>query len=78
MKKVTKLTDADIGKWVTYAPKRENERGKIKSFSNENRIAFVVYKANGNWDMDHWKDYTAQSTQYDDLYLFNEGIKNEK
>lgn len=67
IKKITVLTEQDIGKWVVYKPELENEIGKIKSFNNERQIAFVVYKANNNWDGDHWKDYTASSTSYNDL-----------
>lgn len=63
------LTENDIGKWVTYKPELENERGRIKNYNNEKRIAWIVYKANGNLDMDHWKDYTAQATKYDDFLL---------
>lgn len=68
-KGIKELTNNDIGKWVVYQPDRENERGKIKSFNNVNKIAWVVYKCNNNWDLDHWKDYTGQSTKYDDLFF---------
>jgi len=63
------LTDKDIGKWVIYKPDLENEKGRIKSFDNNKKIAWIVYKANGNWDLDHWKDYTGVSTKYEDLIL---------
>jgi hypothetical protein len=69
MKPVTHLEETDIGKWVRYKPEVENERGRIFSFNNERQVAWVVYKANGNWDGDHWKDYTAAATNYNDLYL---------
>ncbi len=62
------LKNSDIGKWVTYrGGAGEVERGKLLSFDNGKRRAFVVYHANGNWDGDHWKDYTAASTDYFDL-----------
>lgn len=65
---IKELTDRDLGRWIYYeGGAGERENGRIKSFNNETRIAFVVYNANGNWDADHWKDYTAQSTKYDDL-----------
>lgn len=70
-KKVTELTEDDIGKWVIYDNGFDTERGRIKSFNNEIGIAFVVYKANGNWDLDHWKDYTAQATKYLDLFFID-------
>jgi len=66
------LLDNDIGKWVVYKPDRENERGKIKSYNNETQIAWVVYKCNNNWDSDRWKNYTGQSTKYEDLIIENE------
>jgi hypothetical protein len=66
---IQSLTNADIGKWITYKPELEKERGRIKSFDNERKVAWVVYKASGNWDLDHWKNYTAQCTNYRDLYL---------
>lgn len=67
------LEESDIGRWVWYVPSHAKddrsqwERGKVKSFKSETRHAFVVYNANDNWDDDHWKDYTAASTRYDDL-----------
>lgn len=67
------LEDSAIGRWVWYVPnhakddKSQWERGKIKSFRNNDQHAFVVYNANDNWDGDHWMDYTAASTRYDDL-----------
>lgn len=62
------LTEQDIGQWVTYHGwVGETERGKIKRFDNQRRVAWVVYHANENWDDDHWKDYTAAATHYGDL-----------
>lgn len=66
---IIELTEKDIGRWATYKPELENERGKIKSFDNERKVAWVVYKCNENWDLDHWKDYTAACTNYSDLHL---------
>lgn len=64
------LTDKDIGRWVIYTGGAgETERGRIKSFNNERQVAWVVYKANGNWDADHWKNYTAALTNYEDLNI---------
>lgn len=60
------LTEKDIGRWVTYT---NGEKGKIKTFNNDTQTAFVVYKCNNNWDLDHWKDYTAEATRYGDLSL---------
>ena len=71
MKQIENLTDKDLGKYVIYKPELENERGRIKSYNNDKKIAYVIYKANGNWDGDHWKDYTAQATRYEDLVFAN-------
>ena len=70
MKKEIKLKEEDIGRWVTYKDGTgQEERGKVKSFNNERQIAWVVYKCNNNWDGEHWKDYTAASTNYSDLNI---------
>ena len=62
------LTEEDIGTWVIYTNGAgEEERGKVKNFNNERKVAWVVYHANNNWDLDHWKDYTAACTKYRDL-----------
>jgi len=66
------LTENDIGKWFTYISFGDKEeRGKLKSFDNETKTAYIVYKANGNWDGDHWKDYTAECTNYSDIKELN-------
>jgi len=64
MSKIITLKEEDTGKWVYY---KKEERGKIKSFNNDSKTAWVVYKCNNNWDLDHWKDYTACATNYSDL-----------
>lgn len=63
---ISKLTNADVGRWVVYTDGvGDQEQGKLKSWNEEN--IFVVYHANGNWDGDHWKDYTGQATRPEDL-----------
>ena len=72
---ITKLDESSIGRWVWYIPnhakddKSQWERGRIKSFSNENQRAWVVYKANGNLGLsiEVWGQFTGQATSYDDL-----------
>lgn len=62
------FTEEDIGKWFTYIDGvGSEEKGRLKSFNNDTQTAFIVYKANENWDGDHWKDYTAQGTSYSDI-----------
>ena len=67
MIKIKDLTDNDVGRWVIYRSNGGDkvERGKIKSWNDTN--VFVVYNANNNWDLDHWKDYTAPATRPEDL-----------
>jgi hypothetical protein len=63
---IAKLTQEDVGRWVTYTDgSGSTERGKIKSWNDSG--VFVVYNANDNWDGDHWKDYTAAHTRPEDL-----------
>lgn len=63
---ISELTSEDVGRWVIYTGSvGVIERGKLKSWNDTN--IFVVYHANGNWDADHWKDYTGQSTRPEDL-----------
>lgn len=69
---INKLTDKDVGRWVIYtAGDGHTERGKIKRFSVEYNLIYVVYGvaygANDSWDLDHWKDYTAAATEPTDL-----------
>lgn len=70
---ITQLQQEDIGQWFTYVPshapedRAEWESGKLKGYNNESRTAWIVYNANGNWDGDHWKDYTGASTSFDDI-----------
>jgi hypothetical protein len=63
------LDPSNIGCWLVYKPQIENELGRLLRYDNEKQIAWVVYKANNNWDGEHWKDYTAESTKYEDLFF---------
>lgn len=71
--KLQQLTPEDIGQWMTYIPrhaphdKGEWESGKLKRYDNAAKRAWIVYSAGGNWSGDHWMDYTAASTRYEDL-----------
>lgn len=38
------LTEQDVGRWIIYINGvGETQRGKIKSFNNDRRVAWVVY-----------------------------------
>lgn len=62
---IKKLTEKDIGKWVSYTGNfdRAVEKGKIKSWSG--KYIFVVYKCADEWD--RFKEYTGVATLPEDL-----------
>lgn len=66
MTKLKILKNTDIGKWIKY---KNGSVGKIKSFDNKLKIAWIVYKCDDNWDTENWKNYTAKSTKYNDLLI---------
>lgn len=71
---ISKLTDADIGRWVVYDGPSGADMGKIKSW-NDTGI-FVVYDAASAWD-GSWMDYTAQHTRPEDLrFAVSEGKRS--
>jgi hypothetical protein len=64
------MTEADIKSIVTYIPFKGCDRslwemGKVKSYNNAQKIAWVVYKCNNDWD--NFENYTAAATNYSDL-----------
>ena len=61
---ISKLTEKDIGKWVTYTPSYgEVELGKIKSWNDT--YIFVVYNCGGEWH--RFQDFTGAATNPTDL-----------
>lgn len=69
MKKFNKLTDDLIGRIVLY---KDKEFGRLKSFDNNAKVAWVVYKCSDDWD--NWQNYTAAQTNYSDLQLMETDI----
>lgn len=65
--RITRLTDADIGRWVMYYDGSGFQRGRIKLFDNERQCAWVVYHCDNNWNTGVWVNYTAACTNYSDL-----------
>ena len=68
MNQITKLTEDDLWKRVIYKAFcvwDTEEEWVIKSFNNESKTAFVVYKC--NWDWSNYQNYTGQGTNYCDL-----------
>lgn len=64
------MTEADIKSFVTYVPyngcdKNLWETGIVKKYDNSRKVAWVVYKCDGNWD--NFENYTASCTNYSDL-----------
>lgn len=63
---ISKLTDKDVGRWVTYIDgMRKTEEGKLKSWND--KYIFVVYHCNNEWDC--FKDFTGAATRPEDLYF---------
>lgn len=60
---ITKLTEDDIGRWVTYSSFNSKETGRIKSWND--KFIFVVYHCDGQWV--RFEDYTGCATKPDDL-----------
>ncbi len=63
---ISKLTNADKGRWVLYWP--GNQMGRIKSWRGN--MIFVVYHADKNWD--EYENYTAASTHPKSLEFIEE------
>lgn len=62
----------DIGRIVTYVPDHgPEERGRIRSYDNVKRIAFIVYRP----EDEMWVYKTAQSTDYDHIKELREENK---
>jgi hypothetical protein len=53
------------GDKVTYKPKQE--KGIVKSVSDDENIAFVAYHCDGDWD--NFMNYTGAATNISDLKL---------
>lgn len=60
------LYPEDIGKFVYYTY-HTKERGKIKSYDNQRRVAWVVFLCDENWE--NFSDYTANMCDYKNLTL---------
>lgn len=66
---ISKLTEADKGRWVLYVGiAGEREKGRIKSWND--RWIFVVYNCAGEWD--GYENYTAQATEPSQLCFLPE------
>ena len=68
MKKIEKLSESDIWKKVLYSAFcvwSFKEEWIIKSFENDTKTAWVVYKFNNN--RGNYKNYTWFPTNYCDL-----------
>ena len=64
---ITKLSEKDIWRDITYVCFGWCETWIIKSFDNEKQIAYVVYKYNN--DRKNYQNYTAQATNYIDFRI---------
>ena len=56
---ITKLSTADIGRWVTYSVCRSHcDYGRIKSWNKQ--FVYVVFRCGNDWD--NFADYAAAPT----------------
>lgn len=60
---LSKITDADIGRWVEYNLGFKREVGRIKSYND--KYIFIVYHCDDDWEQ--FSDYTAEATNPMDL-----------
>ena len=62
---IEKLNDANIGDRFTYIDVINwNESWRLKSYNNDTKTAFIVFKCDNNWN-NNWLNYTAQWCSYD-------------
>ena len=73
---IRKLTEKDIGKWVSYTGNFDGtiEIGKIKSWND--KYIFVVYKCANEWN--RFEEYTATATRPEDLEFTKGTMSNIK
>lgn len=64
---IKKLENNQVGARVIYKSFDKEEEGVIKNFNNCNKVAWVVFHCNGEWE--NYRDYTGQCTSYNDLTL---------
>lgn len=65
MKKTIEIKPGDK---VRYCPKfGSEEKGIVKSISEDGKTLFVVYKCNNEWS--RYFDYTAQATDISDIKI---------
>lgn len=65
MIEINKLTEKDIGRWVTYqGGSGEIKQGRIKSWNDV--FIFIVYKCDHQWHK--FEDYTGCATKPEDLF----------
>ncbi len=63
---ILELSEKDIWKNITYIDVfKWCETWKIKSFNNDLKIAYVVFKCNNDWN--NFKNYTAEACNYNSL-----------
>jgi len=66
LKTIENLKKTDKYDWFTYIDVINwNEHWRLKSYNNETKTAFIVFKCNNDWE--NWLNYTAQWCNYNNL-----------
>jgi len=65
---INEFEPTDIGKFV-YHIGRTKEKGKVKSYDNQRKVAWIVFLCNDNWE--NFNDYTANMCEYRDIVRKN-------
>lgn len=62
---VETLKESDLYNWFDYTTNDTVETWKLKSYNNDTKTAFIVFRYNNNWEK--WTNYTAQWCKYSDI-----------
>lgn len=70
---IKELQPEHIGRYIWYIPRQAKtdlgqwEQGRIKSYDNDRKIAWVVYHRNNVDKVNRYQDFTGEATEYRDL-----------
>lgn len=60
----------EIGKYIRYKPSTDKKLGRIKSYDGQQKVAWVVYECDEDWD--NFMNYTSALTPYKDLFVIED------
>lgn len=74
--KIFELKKGNIGAWVKFIDGAgKNDYGRLKSFDNEIRLAWIVFHCAGQWHK--YYNYTAQGVKYGDFSFVEGKLKQQ-